>query len=213
MVQPVQFPALDITQAIASQAGLLLGYGGHPMAAGLSLQPERIPEFRQGLSQALDQQIAERAARAEEESALFFDALYPFASLSLEFVEQLEHLAPFGPGNPAPILVAQNVTIDSMQAVGLHDEHLLVRLLDPAHTLQEVVWWQAGSLSTAPGFTLPEGPFDLAFTVHSHDFKGQRSIQVEWLDYRFVPQTGVSIQAQAVTREWVDCRDISLTSE
>jgi single-stranded-DNA-specific exonuclease len=200
-------PGIDITQAIASQASLLQGYGGHPMAAGLSLQPERIPEFRQGLSQAVDLQVAQCAAQAEEESALFFDAVYPFASLSLEFVEQLERLAPFGPGNPSPILVAQNVTIDSIQAVGLHDEHLIVRLLDPAHTLQEVIWWQAGSLSSAPGFTLPEGPFDLAYTVHSHDFKGQRSIQVEWLDYRFVPQSGVPIQSQAAAREWVDCRN------
>ena len=202
-------PGIDITQAIASQAGLLLGYGGHPMAAGLSLQPERIPEFRQGLSQAVDLQAAQRAAQAEEESAQFFDAVYPFASLSLEFVDQLERLAPFGPGNPAPILVAQNVTIDSIQAVGLHEEHLRVRLLDPAHTLQEVIWWQAGSLSSAPGFTLPEGPFDLAYTVHSHDFKGQRSIQVEWLDYRFVPQSGLPIQPQAATREWVDCRNLN----
>jgi len=201
-------PGIDITQAITSQAGLLLGYGGHPMAAGVSLQPERIPEFRQGLSQAVDLQLAERAAQAEGESALFFDAYYPFASLTLEFVEQIEHLAPFGSGNPPPTLVAQNVTIDATQAVGLHDEHLILRLLDPAHTLQEVIWWQAGSLSSAPGFTLPEGSFDLAYTVHSHDFKGQRSIQVEWLDYRFVPQSGVSIQSQTIAREWVDCRNI-----
>jgi single-stranded-DNA-specific exonuclease len=52
-------PGIDITQAIASQADILAGFGGHPMAAGLSIQPEKIPEFRQGLARAVDRQIAE----------------------------------------------------------------------------------------------------------------------------------------------------------
>jgi single-stranded-DNA-specific exonuclease len=201
-------PGINITQAIASQADLLLGFGGHPMAAGLSLQPDHIPEFRQGLSQAIDIQVTQRTDQEEDRSALFFDAYHPFASLSLEFVEQLERLAPFGLGNPSPILVAQNVTIDSTQAVGLHDEHLILHLLDSNKLKQDVIWWQAGSLSSAPGFELPEGPFDLAYTVHSRDFKGQRSIQVEWLDHRFGPLTDLSIQSQAVTRELIDYRNI-----
>ena len=201
-------PGIDITQAIASQADLLLGYGGHPMAAGLSLQPEYIPGFRQGLSQAVDLQLAQRGDLGEGASTFFIDAYYPFGSLSLDFIDHLERLSPFGPGNPTPVLVAQNVRIDSSQPVGLHDEHLRLRLLDPSGSHQDVIWWQAGSLSSAPGFTFPDDPFDLAYTVHSHDFRGQRSIQVEWLDYRLTPQDQVSLASPLVERKLVDYRRI-----
>jgi single-stranded-DNA-specific exonuclease len=199
-------PGIDITQAIASQAALLTGYGGHPMAAGLSIQPERIPDFRKGLSQAVHYQVSQKKAGAEFENALFFDAHLPFSSLSLGFVQQLEGLAPFGPGNPSPILVAQNVRIASQQAIGLHDEHLLLRVLDTNDYMQEVIWWQAGSLASVPGFTLPEGSFDLAYSVHSHDFNGQQSIQVEWLDYQPLPQPEVELPSRKVHRSLVDHR-------
>lgn len=197
-------PGVDITQAIATQAHLLGGFGGHPMAAGLSIQPDRIDEFRQGLSHAVVLQtgIAQQTP-AETESILQFDAYLPFSALTPELVSQLEKLSPFGPGNPAPVFVAQGLTIQSQKTIGQHAEHWLVRLVDPANTIQEVIWWQGA------GFSMPEGPFDLAYSVHSRDFKGQPSIQVVWIESRPVIEAETTLQAQPVAVERIDHRHVT----
>jgi single-stranded-DNA-specific exonuclease len=188
-------PQIDITRAIASQASLLEGFGGHPMAAGLSIHPERIDEFRQGLSRFISQHLP-----ADVESVLEFDAVLPFKALNLELVKQFEQLAPFGAGNPAPVLVAPDLTVQSCRAIGNQEEHLLVQVVDSEMNSQEVIWWQGA------GFSLPEGMFDLAYSVHSRDFKGQPAIQVVWLESRPAQAPRVILKTEKPTRRFVDHR-------
>lgn len=200
-------PGVDITQAIASQAGILVGFGGHPMAAGLSIQPDRMDEFRQGLSRAIDLQIAAAGkSSAELEDVLLLDADLPLSALSDELVDQLEQLSPFGPGNPAPVFAARNLMIQSHKTIGRNDEHLLIQLMDEQKNLHDVIYWQAGALLAASAIQLPETPFDLAYSVHSQDYRGQRSIQVEWVEFRLVPQAEVSLQSPSPVRELIDHR-------
>jgi single-stranded-DNA-specific exonuclease len=188
---------IDITHAIASQAALLEGYGGHPMAAGLSIHPSRIDEFRQGLSLHLSQNIP-----PEKESVLEFDAVLPFQNLTMEFVQQIETLAPFGAGNPSPVFVAHNLTIqpESSRAIGKQKEHLLIRVVDSTMHSQEVIWWQGA------GFPLPEGIFDLAYSVHTRDYKGQSSLQVVWLESRPAQAAPLSLPPEKPSRQLLDFR-------
>lgn len=203
-------PGIDITRAIASQAHLLVSFGGHPMAAGLSIQPENIAEFRQGLARAVEDQIAAAGtSTAEFENLLLYDAEIPLSALTPQFIEQIERLAPFGPGNPAPVLIARNLAIQSYQTIGEHEEHLLVRLVDPEAFVQDVIWWQAGILAGDIAQILPEGTFDLAYSVHSCDYKGQRSIQVEWIEARPAFQAALALQPKIPTRQVVDYRYVA----
>lgn len=188
-------PQIDITRAIASQASLLEGYGGHPMAAGLSIHPERIDEFRQGLSRYISQHLP-----PEIESVLEFDTILPFQALNLGLVQQFEQLAPFGAGNPSPVLVAPNLTVQSCRTIGKQEEHLLVQVMDSEMNGQEVIWWQGA------GFSLPEGAFDLAYSVHSRDFKGQSSIQVAWLESRPAQAPPVTLKTEKPAHWLVDYR-------
>jgi len=198
---------VDITQAIASQAGILVGFGGHPMAAGLSIQPDQIPEFRQGLSHAIDLQMAAVGrSSAELENVLLLDADLPLSALTEEMVAQLERLSPFGPGNPAPVFAARNLMIQSHKAIGRNDEHLLVHLMDEQKNPHDIIYWQAGALLTASAIQLPETPIDLAYSVHSQDYRGQPSIQLEWIESRLVPQPEVSLQSRSPVRECIDYR-------
>ena len=188
-------PHIDITRAIASQASLLESFGGHPMAAGLSIHPDRIDEFRQGLSWYISQHMP-----AEIETILEYDAIQPFHTLDMELVQSFEQLAPFGAGNPSPVFVAPNLAVQSYRAIGKQEEHLLVRVVDSAMNSQEVFWWQGA------GFALPEGMFDLAYSVHSRDFKGQASIQVVWLESRPAQESPVTLKNAKPSRRLVDHR-------
>ena len=171
-------PGIDITAAIASQAEILASFGGHPMAAGLSIQSERIPEFRRRVSAA----VREQGREASAAERLTLDGYLPLSALSLELVADLERLAPFGPGNPPLVLASAGLRLVNQAAVGRSGEHLLLTVEDESGFSQRVIWWQGAEwLAAEP---LPEGRFDLAYTVSASTFGGQRELQVQWLSAR-----------------------------
>ncbi len=178
----------DISAAIAAQADLLLSYGGHPMAAGLSLPAERINEFRWRLSRV----VGEMLGVAGEEKPLALDADLPLSDISLPLALELERLAPFGPGNPAPLLVSRNHSVSSSRTVGRYQDHRVLDLEDDAGNVQRVFWWQGA------GWPLPEGRFDLAYRVRASTFRGQRDVQVEWVAAQSIAEAAVEIRARSL---------------
>ena len=172
-------PGCDISAAIASQGRILEGFGGHPMAAGLSIDRARIPEFRRALSRTVNDTCADALA---SEPAIEIDGYVPLADLSLDFVAQMERLAPFGPGNPAPVLATRGLSIKRHSTIGRTGAHLKVLVEDEEGGTQDVLWWRA-DLSE-----LPQGPFDLAYAVRASDYRGQWDIQVEWINARSIDQ-------------------------
>ncbi len=167
----------NINAAIAAQSALLAGFGGHPMAAGLSIDPERIAEFRRKLGRSVAAQLGEAAA----EPALIIDGHLPLADLSLDLVADLERLAPFGPGNPRLTMVSPNHSLAGERIIGRSGDHRLLTVEDATGARQQVVWWQGA------GWPLPEGRFDLAYSARASTWRGQRSVQIEWVDVRPVP--------------------------
>jgi single-stranded-DNA-specific exonuclease len=187
---------VNITAAIAAQAEILAGFGGHPMAAGLSLPAEHIPEFRRRFSQT----IREMQGEEVRDAVLQIDGYLPLTDLSLDLVTDLERLAPFGPGNPPLVLATRGLKVTGYASVGHSDEHLLITVEDEDERSQRVIWWQGANLP------LPEGRFDLAYSVRASTYRGQRDVQVEWLDAR--PE-GEAVDLGAMSRELqiVDYRD------
>jgi single-stranded-DNA-specific exonuclease len=172
---------IDISAAIADQGELLESHGGHPMAAGLSLYPERIPELRRGLARAvmamLDSQPLVRS--------LAIDAYLPLGELSLEVAGELERLGPFGAGNPAPVLVAPQLVLSKAATIGKSEEHLKLDITDEDGETYEAIWWGGA------GWPLPQGAFDLAYLARTRSFRGERRLQIEWLAWR--PAEGASV--------------------
>ncbi len=166
----------DVTAAIASQAERLLGYGGHRLAAGLSLKVEAIPAFRQGFLRALRRQREE--AGGPPTPTIEVEAYLPWAALTLELVDRLERLAPFGNGNPPPVLATRGLELVDYARLGRTGEHLQLWVESPDGLRQRVIWWH---WDEAP---LPDGPFDLAYTVRANTFRGERRLQIEWVDAR-----------------------------
>ncbi|MDX9832463.1 MAG: single-stranded-DNA-specific exonuclease RecJ [Anaerolineae bacterium] len=166
-------PGIDLIAALRECAHLLDDYGGHPGAAGFSLAPENIPALRAALSEA----VAARAAAAPE-PVLRLDAIVELPELSLELVSEIGRLAPFGRGNPPLILGVRDLRALSEAALGPAGEHRRVTVEDRQDRTQTVFWWQGA------GWPLPQGRFDLAVTVGSHDYQGMPEIQVQWVAAR-----------------------------
>jgi single-stranded-DNA-specific exonuclease len=193
-------PGCNITAAIAEQKDLLANFGGHPMAAGLSLEAELLPEFRRRLIHTIQRMME----GVRTETNLQLDGYLALPELSLDLVEDLQRLAPFGPGNPALVLVARNLSLTKHSLIGRGDEHLQLIVEDENGNLCKVLWWQGGGWLSTVRNTLQQGRFDLAFTVRASDYRGARDIQVEWVDAR--PLEEITLAESVPRIEVVDYR-------
>ena len=187
---------INITSAIAANQQFLLGFGGHPMAAGFGIDPLKISDFRRALGRTIE--IVTKGELPVFE--LPVEAYLNLADVSLELVEALERLAPFGPGNPALILAARNLTLQSSSFIGKTGEHLQLIVEESTGASKRVIWWQGA------GFGLPEGPFDLAYSLRSSNYRGLLEVQVEWIDARPVEGSLADQVTQAI--EVLDYRNI-----
>jgi single-stranded-DNA-specific exonuclease len=114
----------------------------------------------------------------EVEVALQIDEYLSLPDLSLDLVAEIERLAPFGPGNPSLTLATRGLSLASQRVIGRNAEHRLLVVEDEEGVAQKVVWWRG------TGTPLPEGRFDLAYVVRANEYRGQREVQVEWVDAR-----------------------------
>jgi single-stranded-DNA-specific exonuclease len=187
---------LHITEAIAAQKDLLRNYGGHPMAAGLGLEAEKLPEFRRRLGRTVEQML--EAAQIEE-ATLEIDGWLGLEEISLEKAADIEQLAPFGPGNERLTLATRSLALESAAPVGKGGEHVRLTVSDEAGNKLPVLWWNAGNAE------LPQGRFDLAYTIRTSDYKGQQQVTVELVDFRETEREQVTVQRQKV--EVIDWRD------
>ncbi|MBT3390437.1 MAG: single-stranded-DNA-specific exonuclease RecJ [Chloroflexi bacterium] len=187
---------VHIGGAIAAQAKILHGFGGHPMAAGLSLDAERIADFRRGLSRT----IREKYPLAPTQPSLTIDAYLPLGEITLELADDLSRLAPFGAGNPALILATRNLKLVNSTLIGRDKSHRRLVVEDQAGNVQDIVWWRGASEE------LPEGEFDVAYTISTNTFRGERRLQLEWQGFH--PSAGASpeVAPEAFPLEVLDYR-------
>jgi single-stranded-DNA-specific exonuclease len=164
----------DLAAALRECGDLLVRHGGHAMAAGLSVQPDKIDLLRQRLNE-----LARRALKPEDlQPLLRLDAEAGLDEMSLEMLGELACLKPAGQGNPPVQFCARGVTHQRpLQRMGKEKQHVKLWVTDGAVT-QEAVWWNGGDKS------LPVGKFDLAFAPQVNEFNGRRTMQLKVLDWR-----------------------------
>ncbi|MBN8636328.1 MAG: single-stranded-DNA-specific exonuclease RecJ [Anaerolineae bacterium] len=165
---------IDITEALAEHRDLLLTFGGHTMAAGLSLDPERIPDLRRALARTVSKTLGQVATAP----TLTIEGYVPLEQITPEFVAAVERLAPFGAGNPAPTFAVRDLALKSHTTVGRGSDHLRLTVEDREGHAARLIWWNGG------GQPLPVGRFDVAFVPRMTDYKGERQLQIEWIDWR-----------------------------
>ncbi len=184
----------SIIEALSSHSEMLMRFGGHPMAAGLTIEPDRILGFRRALSRTVLEQCGERPPA----SPLQIDAYVDLSGLSLELARELRRLAPFGPGNPRVVLAARQLRLRRADRVGRSGAHFRLAVEDAAGTRHEVMWWQGA------GLPLPEGRFDLAYTIRASNYRGHPEAQLEWVDARVNEPT---VEARRIVTPTVQVQD------
>ncbi len=194
---------LNITEAITTQKDLLLGFGGHPMAAGMALPADQFGSFRKGLGKAIEEQLGKVV---REEPTLQIDAWLRLDEIDLEFADSLEALAPFGAGNPSLTMATHKVSLRSVSTIGKAREHLRLNVEDENGNVQSVLWWGGA------GEELPEegSKFDIAYSMRASTFRGAKQVTLQFEDFRIVEEAPPELRKPKI--EIVDYRLESATS-
>jgi single-stranded-DNA-specific exonuclease len=186
---------LNVTQGIAMNRRMLRSFGGHPMAAGLSIEADQLPLFRGAIQASIGKMLA---TAPTNEATLSIDQWISFSEHSLDLAEDLEQLAPFGAGNPAPVLATHSVHVKSTRQLGSTQEHRKLVLIASDGAQAEVLWWNANKQE------IPSGSIDIAYTMRPTVFHGERKVMLTLVDFRIGSERQLELPSERL--EVVDLR-------
>ena len=135
-------PECDLHGLLESVKDILLGFGGHRQAAGLSIAPENLPL----LVERFDAAVAASLGGVSPTPSLRLDATLPFGDVNAVLIRELSLLEPFGCGNPEPVFASPVVTILSRKAFGENHLALSLRDANSGVTLRGKAWRMADTL-------------------------------------------------------------------
>jgi single-stranded-DNA-specific exonuclease len=176
-------PGVPLSDLIASTSDLLISHGGHPMAAGVKLHVERVSEFRRTIAQNFESIVGDTLPSPE----VLIDAELPFQSISVDFINDFHRLAPFGSGNPKLLFASRGVKLVDDKTIGKNKNHRKLILIDSAGTKQDVLWWNS------VGIDLPEGPFDIAYSLVLSNYTDHSQIQLTLQHFRHSEVTQILV--------------------
>ncbi len=157
----------SIVAALAGCADLLERYGGHEMAAGLSIEAGNVDGLRRRLN--------ELAGELDLQRTLRVDAVVRLEELDDEFFRALDQLEPCGPGNPAPVFAATGLRLHGAPRA-LKERHLKFYVTDGEVTA-EAIWW-GGADAELPA------ELDVAFVPERHVFGDEETVRLVVRDVR-----------------------------
>ena len=129
-------PGVDMHRALSECSGLLIGYGGHAMAAGVTVHESRVDEFAQAFARAVEAQRAGDDLRP----SLEVDCVCGLTELDISVVREIESLQPFGRGNARPAILVEDAVVTQSRVFGKTASHLELTLRQ-RERFQRVQWW------------------------------------------------------------------------
>ena len=166
----------NLFAALEECSDLLLGFGGHELAAGFTIEEENIPAFRARMNQCVLRFMDGRPAT----SALDVDVVLRRPELvTLWEVEQLRRLEPYGNGNGRPLFCLPGVTLERVQGVG-QNRHLKLLFSKGASQLEGIFF----SVTPQQCPVRPGERVDVAFYLQINEFRGSRTVQLQVVDLR-----------------------------
>jgi single-stranded-DNA-specific exonuclease len=162
--------AFDLHAALTECKDLLMRFGGHRAAAGVTVARDKIPELARRFNEIALAQLTVDDLVAE----LRVDLEIPISAATLELEALLRHFEPFGPSNPTPVLVSRGVRLAAPARV-MGDGHLKLRLQTDTGELEAIGW---GMASLASELDL-SGPFDIAYRLERDDWNGLPRLQAK----------------------------------
>ncbi len=156
----------DVYDAIKSCRDLLINFGGHTYAVGLSLKIENIPEFRR----RFQKYVMEHIQPEQTEATLDINAVIDFKDVTKKLHNDLKKFAPHGPDNPKPLFCTRNVyDYGTSKVVGRQQEHIKLELVDSksSNVLNGIAFGQ----SAAARYIKSKRSFDIVYTIEDNIYK------------------------------------------
>jgi single-stranded-DNA-specific exonuclease len=159
-------PGFDLFAALGRSSEHLVRFGGHAAAAGMTVTPAKLDDFRRGFSAAIHEQAQGRVA-----AAVRVDAVVGLGELDVPFAEELGRLAPFGAANAEPVFALRGVTTQATRRVG--QGHLQLTLMDRGAVGEAIAF---GMADRDPG---TGAAVDLLATAELDTFRGARRARLK----------------------------------
>ncbi|HPI27528.1 MAG TPA: DHHA1 domain-containing protein, partial [Candidatus Marinimicrobia bacterium] len=166
-------PGFDLYSAFNSCADLLENYGGHKMAAGLTILIESLPEFTRRLKKIAAEQIDEQMLN----SGLQIESEIDFNDINPQTLSFLHKMAPFGPGNMRPVFCTRNVTVSGMPRI-ISENHLKFKAAQNRSVLSAIGW----KMGCYYEMLISNRPLDIAFVIDENEWNGYKEIQLNIKD-------------------------------
>ena len=165
----------DLYDALKTCEEHLVRFGGHQVAAGLTVENKNIDAFRTAFCKVAAKQIPKEERIAE----LMVDGFFPLAAFTPQSVRQIYQLAPFGSANPSPVFAAEQVTVHDVRTMGKEGNHFSAQFYQSGGSLRGVAFHRSEWIEAMKPYSTP---IDIAFKVRTSDFNGR--VELDILDWR-----------------------------
>lgn len=167
----------NLFEALEESSHLLEKFGGHELAAGLSIKTENIEKFREAINAHTAEKIDEKALIP----TVSIDAVIKPSYITLETVDEINKLQPFGVDNPSPNFAVRNIKIHKISTMS-EKKHLRMTLLKEGKFLDAVGFGMGEYYNH-----LKEGDFiEVAFGLDINDYKGFKNVQLILKDIKLM---------------------------
>jgi len=172
------FGPLNITSELDKHKDILTKYGGHAQAAGFSLPPENLEEFKKDLLKSIDKQFSKDDFIQE----LKIDLAITVDDITMELLEELEQLKPFGIGNKKPIVVLQDLVITNIYDMGNKRLHMKLTVKGDSISNGTIV-----AFNCAEDFDKLniDDVIDVVGSLSLNEWNGNKSVQFILKEWRF----------------------------
>ena len=168
----------NIIEAIRSVEHLIVQGGGHPMAAGFTIELANIEKFEKAINKISDKLLTDEVLQRK----LKVDMEIKLDQISWDLVEKLSQFEPTGLGNFPPTFVSKDVEVIDARAVGTGGKHLKLKLKQ-GNSFYNAIAFRFGEL--LPNIS-PDAKIDIAYAVEIHTWNGSREIQLRIRDMKII---------------------------
>ena len=167
----------DLYEALTACKTHLDGYGGHPMAAGLTLSNQKLEDFKKAFINFANERLTEENLQA----TLTLDSEIALQDITPRFMEFLDKLSPYGPGNMRPKFAIRNAEIaGAPKVIGKTGEHIRFKIRQGLKSCSAVGF----GLSNKYEMLITGQPVDIACVVETNEWQGNTSIQMNVRDIK-----------------------------
>ena len=161
---------LNLYRVLEQCSNILIQFGGHSAAAGVTIYEDKIKEFENKFESIISNYDFEAGEPLE------IDSLVKFSEINIDLISDIEKMEPFGKGNPYPIFVSKNVKIESKRV--LKDKHLEM-YLNQDNFKMRAIWFNFNKSSS------DMENIDIVFTLQRDSFRGNNNINLNIIDIEY----------------------------